>query len=105
MDLQGKNYESPAVYYFDSYGRKPPSRIQELIEKAQKQADECNQGLRYFYNDNQFQKRGSQCGMYAIHFLKEMASGKSFEEYLNGDVGDDLMKQLRDDFFIDPNEM
>uniref|UniRef100_A0A6C0F722 Ubiquitin-like protease family profile domain-containing protein n=1 Tax=viral metagenome TaxID=1070528 RepID=A0A6C0F722_9ZZZZ len=105
MDLQGKNYEYPAVYYFDSYGRKPPSRVQELIEKAQKQADECNTSLKYFYNDNQFQKHGSQCGMYAIHFLKEMASGKSFEEYLNSDVGDELMKQLRDDFFIDPNEM
>jgi hypothetical protein len=43
--------------------------------------------------------------MYAIDFINQMLSGKTFEEYLNGGVSDERMKDLRDEYFIDPNEM
>jgi len=106
IDLKGHNFEGcPAIYYFDSYGRKPPKNIQSLVEKAQKQGQECGNPLKYFYNDHGFQSHGAQCGMYAINFIKDMLSGKSFQEYLNSGTGDDKMKDLRDDYFIDPNEI
>jgi hypothetical protein len=105
MDLKGHNFKGcPAIYYFDSYGRKPPKRIKTLIDKAQKQGSSCGNPLKYFYNDHGFQNRGAQCGMYAIDFIKGMLSGQSFQEYLNSGVGDERMKDLRDEYFINPND-
>ena len=104
MDLIGYNGPDPAIYYFDSYGRKAPPEIQEFIDKEREIASK-HLGLKYFYNDEPFQKRGSQCGMYAIHFLREMAKGTSFEDYLNLNPSDHLMIQKRHEYFIDPNEV
>ena len=94
-----------AFYYFDSYGRKPPAQIKKLVAKIQKQGQECGMPIEYFYNDHQFQKYGSQCGMYAIDFVHQMLSGMSFEDYLNSDVGDQRMKDLRDEYFINPKDL
>ena len=94
-----------AFYYFDSYGRKPPAQIKKLVAKIQKQGQECGMPIEYFYNDHQFQKYGSQCGMYAIDFVNQMLSGMSFEDYLNSDVGDQRMKDLRDEYFINPKDL
>lgn len=105
IDLQSINYCKPAIYYFDSYGRKPPRQVKEFIHKVREQGQACHHPFKYYYNDFPYQKNGTQCGMYAIHFLNEMARGTSFLDYLNSGVGDILMKDLRDDYFIDPNEM
>ena len=105
IDLRSINYKKPAIYYFDSYGYKPPSRVKKFIDKVREQGESCHHPFKYYYNDYPYQRRGTQCGMYAIHFLNEMASGVSFQDYLNSGVGDMLMKDLRDDYFIDPNEM
>lgn len=105
IDLQSINYKKPAIYYFDSYGYKPPSRVKKFIDKVREQGQSCHHPFKYYYNDYPYQRKGTQCGMYAIHFLNEMARGVSFQDYLNSGVGDILMKDLRDDYFIDPNEM
>ena len=54
----------------------------------------------YLYNDNPYQKQNSQCGMYAINFLKCMLKNMSFQEYLNLPLSDNMMIDLRDDYFI-----
>ena len=38
--------------------------------------------------------------MYAIHFIKKMLEGLSFEEYLNTKLSDKYMIDLRKDYFI-----
>ena len=100
MDLGKHNNSYPGIYYFDSFGRKPPKEIKELIKKAQGQGQKCNCEPYYFYNDYSYQKRNSQCGMYAIHFIKKMLEGLSFEEYLNTKLNDQHMIDLRKDYFI-----
>ena len=105
MDLSGSNSKDPAIYYFDSYGRKPPSEVDDFIEKIRNHPSHRGPPIRYFYNDEPFQKRGSQCGMYSIHFLREMASGRSFHEYLNLKPHDDMMKAKRYEYFIAPEEV
>jgi len=100
MDLGKHNNDYPGIYYFDSFGRKPPKEIKELIKKAQNQGQKCNCEPYYFYNDYSYQKRNSQCGMYAIHFIKKMLEGLSFEEYLNTKLTDQHMIDLRKDYFI-----
>ena len=54
----------------------------------------------YFYNDYSYQKRNSQCGLYAIDFIKEMINNKSFIDYLNSSLSDKLMIKLRDEYFV-----
>ena len=100
MDLGNHNNDYPGIYYFDSFGRKPPKEIKELIKKTQNQGEKCNCEPYYFYNDYSYQKRNSQCGMYAIHFIKKMLEGLSFEEYLNTKLNDQHMIDLRKDYFI-----
>jgi hypothetical protein len=105
MDLGGHNSKGPAIYYFDSYGREPPSEVDEFIEKTRNNPSHRGPPIRYFYNDEPFQKRGSQCGMYSIHFLREMAQGRSFHDYLNSKPNDDMMKDKRYEYFIAPEEV
>ena len=95
----------PAIYYFDSYGRVPPSEVETFIETTQNHPSHRGPPIRYFYNDEPFQKRGAQCGMYAIHFLREMARGLSFHDYLNSNPNDEMMKEKRYEYFIAPEEV
>ena len=105
IDLKGESLNGiPTMYYFDSYGRKPPSEIQALVNKVKKQSKKYNLGIKYFYNDEQFQKKESQCGMYSIHFIKEMLEGKSFKSFLNNGLSDKKMIRQRDKYFINVNK-
>ena len=72
----------------------------ELIQKIINQGTQCNRKLLYFYNDYPYQKANSQCGMYAIHFIKSMLEGLSFEDYLDTKLNDKLMIQLRNQYFV-----
>lgn len=101
MDLGKHNSDHRGIYYFDSFGRKPPKQIKELIDKAMKQSSEGGGGEPYyFYNDHSYQKANAQCGMYAIHFIKKMLQGLSFEEYLGEPLNDKLMVNMRSEYFI-----
>lgn len=100
MDLGKHNSNDYSIYYFDSFGRKPPKQIKELIDKAIKQGKKNNCKPQYFYNDHSYQRANSQCGMYAIHFIKQMLEGLSFDDYLREPLNDKLMKDLRGEYFI-----
>jgi len=105
VDVKGRNLNgNPGIYYFDSYGRKPPKQIQDLIDKILKQSKKCNCNIKYFYNDKSYQSINAQCGMYAIHFIKQMMEDISFSAFLNSGLSDQLMIEQRDDYFVDPNE-
>ena len=100
MDLGRHNSPDYGIYYFDSFGRKPSKEVTNLIKKAIKQGEKCKRKPLYFYNDHSYQKANSQCGMYAIHFIKKMLEGLSFEEYLDTKLNDKLMIQLRNEYFV-----
>ena len=100
MDLGKHNNDNYGIYYFDSFGNKPSKEIMELIKKVINQGEKYNRKPLYFYNDYSYQKRNSQCGMYAIHFIKKMLEGLSFEEYLNTKLNDQLMIDLRNEYFV-----
>ena len=105
MDLKGHNFpNTKAIYYCDSYGDEAPPEIIEFVNKCKDMYKAKKEKLRYFYNTEPFQKKGSQCGIYAIHFLKQMASGVPFEDYLLSEPSDKLMRSLRDKYFIDPQQ-
>ena len=101
IDIHGNNLRNnPGIYYFDSFGHNPPNEIKELIDKIKMQGLKCNKDFSYLYNDQRYQKYNSQCGMFAIHFIKQMLDGISFESYLRLPLSDKIMKDLRTDYFI-----
>lgn len=105
IDLASHNFKYPSIYYFDSFGRKPPIQVKNLIKKLKKQSrmkikKNKKKELLYFYNDHSFQTENSQCGMYAIHFIKNMINNTSFKDYLNMELTDELMIQLRNKYFV-----
>ena len=100
MDFAKHNSDIDSIYYFDSFGVKPPKQIVELIDKVKKQSKKNNREAYYFYNDHSYQKANSQCGMYAIHFIKQMLEGISFSDYLKTPLNDKLMINLRNEYFI-----
>ena len=71
------------MYYFDSQGAPPPNNILNLMEKLCKQGDNCNIKFQKLYNDIQYQKGNTECGIYSIHFIITMLNGTSFTEYKN----------------------
>ena len=106
MDLAGTNLGGiPGIYFFDSYGHKACPKVQKLIEKVQTQGKEYNNPIKYFYNDKTYQNRDAQCGMYSIHFIKEMMKGMPFKTFLKSGLSDKKMVDVRDDYFISPDEI
>ena len=103
IDLKGRNLQGhPGIYYFDSYGRKPPPQIQKLIDKIMKQSRKRK--LYYFFNDKCYQSIDAQCGMYSVHFIKKMIQDISFTEFLKSGLSDKNMIQHRGSYFIDPTK-
>jgi len=100
MDLGKHNSGNYGIYYFDSFGEKPSKEVEELIHKVVSQGKRYNRKPLYFYNDYSYQKKNAQCGMYAIHFIKQMLEGLSFDNYLNTKLNDELMIRLRKEYFV-----
>ena len=100
IDLGKHNSNHYGIYYFDSYGKKPCKEINNLIHKIKKQGSKCNRNPIYFYSDISYQKKNAQCGMYAIHFIKKMLEGLSFQKYLQTSLNDKLMVDLRKEYFV-----
>ena len=106
IDIGGKNLGGvPGIYYFDSYGDKPPKEINNLIRKVKKQGSDIHKNFKYFYNDHAYQKENYQCGMFAIHFIKKMIEGANFEKFLNVGLTDNKMLNKRKEYFISPLEL
>lgn len=105
-DIHGKNLNGiPGIYYYDSYGNKPPNEVEKLISKLKGQGEKINKKFKYFYNDTAHQKENYQCGMYCIHFIKEMIKGTNFQNFVNRKLTDDLMLNKRKEYFISPQEL
>lgn len=59
------------VYYFDSFGGKPPNIVMQLFSKVH-------------YNSYQVQElRSNNCGLYCMMFLKAMKEGVDYESFIN----------------------
>ncbi len=106
VDLVGQNLQgTPGIYYFDSYGYKPGKEVNKLIQKIKKQGKKSKKKFKYLFNDKSYQKKDAQCGMYAIHFIKEMLTGIPFQKFLKSGLSDKKMIDKRNEYFIEPVEI
>lgn len=87
------------IYYFDSYGMKPPGEIVKLMERLEKQSKKSSHPIESYYNDIRHQYKGSECGMYSMNFIIEFLEGKSFDEIIQNIIDDDMMNQKRFEFY------
>ncbi len=86
---------TPAAYYFDSYGMKPPKQIRLLMETFWSQDNRC----KLAYNGRRFQYGKSECGMYSLFFITCMHYGIKFQHFVKHRVPDNVMLFLRSWFF------
>lgn len=79
------------VYYFDSYGIKPPQQIAILMRSLTLQDPK----LTLEYNARRFQYEGSECGMYSLYFIITMLDGGNFAELCHNPIPDKEMLNFR----------
>ena len=101
IDINGKNFNKPCIYFFDSYGDKPPQEINEFVDNVMKQGSLKNIDFKYTYNDQKHQTGGGECGVYCIHFITYMKGGGNFEKYIKHKKNQTYMNKFRK-YFYDP---
>jgi Ulp1 family protease len=94
------NFNTGKLYYFDSYGFKPPKEVKKLVERLIEQGKTNNIKIDYKQNKVRHQFKESECGVYSMHFIENMLEGKSFDSYCNSDINDDKMNRLRNKYFV-----
>lgn len=87
--------KTPGVYYFDSYGMKPPKQVWVFMQDLSIEEPRAVLG----YNGRRFQFGNSECGMYSMFFLICLMHGYPFAKFVKRPVADRFMLALRDWLF------
>lgn len=96
------------MYYFDSTGRIPDDRVTSFITRAAKHCLGKSkfknlEDLDIKHNTTVHQKGGSECGVYTLYFLTRMLTGESFNSILKKEISDEVVNQLRKQYFHNPH--
>jgi hypothetical protein len=83
------------IYYFDSYGMKPPMQVSRYMRYFLLQDKE----LKLQFNARRFQFSNTECGMYSIYFLIRMIQGESFKKFCKNPIADKWMLEFRNILF------
>lgn len=95
--LKGKN---KGIFYFDSYGIKPPNEVETLMKRLQNQGNLLNLNLKIKVNNVRHQYKNSECGVYSIFFITELLGGTSFNKLIKSPILDEKMNRKRSYYFV-----
>lgn len=89
------------IYFFDSVGSKPNDTIVDFIVRC---VEYCNKNLNIEnfdvqYNKNVHQKKGSECGIYAVNFILRLLRGDVLNKITNNITSDDKIYKCRKVYF------
>ena len=87
------------IFYFDSYGDDIPARIRKFCENVVKQGRTFAESYEVLRSDLQHQLSDSECGMYSMYFIIQLLQGTQFKAFNKEVVPDDLMIELRKEYF------
>jgi len=116
------DFNEREVYYYDSYGLRPPYDIRKLMKEISRQSvnipnlkkkedqhrkgvclDECNPDQQdlfsTYYNDIRHQYKNSECGVYSMHFIISFLEGKTFLDIIQNIINDENMNKNRDVYY------
>lgn len=79
------------VYYFDSYGYKPPEQIARFMRSLTLQ----NPSLKLGFCKRRFQYGNTECGMYSLYFIIRMITGTDFKQFCKHSIPDSEMLKFR----------
>jgi len=110
------------IYYIDSVGKKPKTRIKKFITKVFKYMykKKFNKSINFNnitnskytkylnnfdirYNNLQHQYENSECGVYSIYFILELLKGNTFDNIITNRVPDEMVNKYRSLFFRNVN--
>ena len=93
--------DHPYMSFFDSYGLKPETEVQELMSSWKDQWDSAGgPPMKLVYNDIRHQYKESECGMYCIYFIHCCI----MRVPMNQRIPDDVMMTMRKFFFTIPKK-
>lgn len=89
------------IMYFDSTGAKMPHEVSVLMRRLEKQFKEMGINVRVMSNEGfKHQKSTTECGIYVIYFILELAMGVKSPDYFKKKfVPDAHMMRLRKIYF------
>ena len=89
------------IYYFDSYGSKPPERVRVLMRRLAR-FYQTGRGIRNpdaDYNKMRHQYKNSECGVYSMNFILRMLRGTTLEEVNSIRISDEKINKCRRKYF------
>lgn len=93
------NIRKAEINYWDSYGYKPPEEVIKLMNKIKSQLKELNIESKIQINKLRHQYKGSECGVYSLHFIIKQLKGDSYHKVCDNKISDDEMNDYRQMFF------
>ena len=113
------------IYYFDSYGGKPKSKICNYVKKlalwcyarhhlqqqnknvdidteSEFMKNELNKYEKLMdiqYNKNRHQFKNSECGVYSVNFILRLLKGETFDQICSNITPDDVVNECRKTYF------
>lgn len=93
------------IEFFDSVGGahyKPYKEFTEFMQKAKKQLEKMTDSkipVVIKINHKEHQMKGTECGVYSLHFIILRLYGYTFEDISENIIKDDEMVQFRDEVF------
>lgn len=100
IDLNKKH-----VYFFDSLGYKPRSKIKDFIVRLYNQMNDTNfkgkysKKSKFRYNKNKHQLNNTECGVYSIRTIINLLEGQSFRKVSNEIIRDEEIQKCRKIYF------
>lgn len=90
------NIPEKEIYFFDSYGDKPPKEVKVFMKRVQKQSRTLGREFKIITNTKRHQRSESECGMYSLYIIIELLKGmQSFKELSSTRIPDKRVKILR----------
>lgn len=84
------------LYHYDSYASHPEPEVYDLFNRLQKQ---MGNGTKMLYNNVRHQYKHTECGMFCIYFILQMALNGDFLKNIRNIPDDDAINNMRRKFF------
>jgi hypothetical protein len=86
--------------FSDSYGSKPPKYINEYMNNMKNLYEKIyEKEMIINYNNERYQYKNSECGVYSINFIIKSLSGYDMEFIINNNVPDDDINVCRQVYY------